>query len=79
MQEPRTTQQECSCIPPVDQILIPENNAYPLLGVSKPTFRSWVAAGLIRPVALPGGVRRNLYRRADLEAFADRLARGDVA
>jgi hypothetical protein len=45
-----------------------------LLGVSKPVFRKWVSDGLIVPVELPGGIRRKLYRRADLEAFAASLA-----
>jgi hypothetical protein len=61
-------------------ILVGENDtptgpgAPTLLGVSKPVFRRWVRDGLIRPVDLPGNVRRNLYRRSDLEAFAETLA-----
>jgi hypothetical protein len=61
-------------------ILVGENDtptgpgAPTLLGVSKPVFRRWVAEGLIHPVELPGGVRRRLYRRSDLEAFAEMLA-----
>jgi hypothetical protein len=42
--------------------------------VSRPTFRSWVADGLIAKVALPFGIHRNLYRLADLEALADEMA-----
>ena len=61
-------------IPPASQILVNEDNSSTMLGVSKPTFRHWVADGLITPVALPDGIRRKLYRRTDLEAFAASLA-----
>lgn len=56
-------------IAPSELFLIPEKLAAPLCAVSLPTFRQWVAAGLIRPIELPGGIRRNLYRRSDLEQF----------
>lgn len=55
-------------------ILVSERDATMMCGVSRPTFRSWVDAGLIARVDLPGNLRRNLYRRSDLEAFAASLA-----
>ena len=61
-------------IPAESTILVSENAATKMCGVSKPTFRKWVADGLITPVELPDNLRRNLYRRADLEAFAASLA-----
>ena len=61
-------------LPPEKPLLITEDIAPRMLGVSKPTFRSWVDAGLIARVDLPGNLRRNLYRRADLERFAASLA-----
>jgi hypothetical protein len=53
-------------VPIGERILVSEAVAAKLCSVSKVTFRKWVAAGAIRPVDL----RRNLYRRADIEAFA---------
>jgi hypothetical protein len=44
------------------------------MGVSRPTFRKWIRLGLIGPLELPGGIRRNLYRRRDLEDFAESLS-----
>jgi hypothetical protein len=61
-------------VPLADCYLVSEEDASATLAVSKPVFRHWVAAGLISPVALPGGIRRKLYRRTDLEAFAASLA-----
>ena len=61
-------------VPLADCYLMSEQDASATLAVSKPVFRHWVADGLISPVALPGGIRRKLYRRADLEAFAASLA-----
>ena len=61
-------------VPPYDRILVSEKVAAQLCSVSLPTFRKWMQSGLIDRVALPGGLRRNLYRRAELEAFAQRLA-----
>ena len=61
-------------VPPYDRILVSEKVAAQLCSVSLPTFRKWMQSGLIDRVALPGGLRRNLYRRADVEAFAQRLA-----
>jgi hypothetical protein len=57
-------------VPVGERVLVSEAAAAQLCSVSKVTFRKWVAAGVIRPVDLPGGVRRNLYRRVDIEAFA---------
>jgi len=66
-------------VPPHARILISEPTAAELLSVSLPTFRRWVRLGLIAPVELPGGkdgggLRRNLYRRGDVQALADRFA-----
>jgi len=57
-----------------DRLLISEAVAAQLCGVSLKTFRKWMQLGYISPVDLPGGkdggaLRRNLYRRADVEAF----------
>jgi len=57
-------------VPVHERILVSEAVAAQLCSVSQVTFRKWVAAGAIRPVDLPGNVRRNLYRRVDIEAFA---------
>jgi len=59
---------------PQTPILVSERDATMMCGVSRPTFRNWVDAGLIVRVDLPGNVRRNLYRRSDLEQFAASLA-----
>ena len=66
-------------IAPKDRLLLDEDELAELLGVSKPTLRSWVANGFLQPVKLPGGVRRNLYRRSDADDFVASLAvkRGD--
>lgn len=62
-------------IPTAERILISEAIAAELCSVSQVTFRKWVALGLLHQVDLPGNLRRNLYRRADIEAFAaDRSA-----
>ena len=55
------------------RVLVGEDDAAALLSVSKPTFRRWVAQGLVARVELPGAIRRNLYRRADLEVLAASL------
>lgn len=57
-------------VPIGERILVSEQVAAQLCSVSKVTFRKWVAAGAIRPVDIPGDVKRNLYRRVDIEAFA---------
>lgn len=61
-------------VPQRDRFLINEDVAAALLSVSRPTFRVWVRRGLISPIPLPGNLRRNLYRRVDVEALADSLA-----
>lgn len=61
-------------IPPSECILVSEEQAAALLGISLVAFRSWVADGLLSRVELPNGMKRNLYRRADLERFAADLA-----
>jgi excisionase family DNA binding protein len=56
-----------------ERILVSEDEACMLLGVSKPTLRSWVDEGILGPVQLPHDIRRRLYRRVDLEAWAANL------
>lgn len=58
---------------PVPRLLYDELEAAQALNVSKPTFRNWVSAGVIRPVRLPFDCRRRLYRVSDIEAFAASL------
>ncbi len=57
-------------VPTAERILVSEKVASELCSVSQVTFRKWVAIGAIRPVDIPGDIRRNLYRRVDIEAFA---------
>ena len=52
-----------------DRALLTEEAAANKCGVSRPTFRRWVAARCIQPVLVAGGSRR-LYRREDIESFA---------
>lgn len=78
------TQTSQKGIPPHERVLVSEATSAKLCSVSLPTFRRWVRLGLIAPVELPGGkggggLRRNLYRRADIEALADRFAAGAAA
>jgi len=65
-----------NAIPPTERILVSEDDAAVLLSVSKPTFRKYVALGLIARVETPTGTRRNLYLTRELEAFAASLAAG---
>lgn len=74
MNDTRAATSDQAPAPVRDPILVDEAEAARLCGVSKPTFRDWVAAGLIDRVVLPGNLRRNLYRMADLEVFAAKLA-----
>lgn len=60
-------------IPANLRLLVSEQDAATLCSTSLPTFRSWVAAGYISPVKLPFNIRRNLYRRDDLERFISSL------
>ena len=55
-------------------LLLSEVQSAKLLGVSRTTFRRWVAAGHLHPVFMPGGERRKLYHRDDIMAFARWLA-----
>jgi excisionase family DNA binding protein len=60
--------------PPIEPILVSEDEACALFSVSKPTFRRWVDEGILRPVDLPHNMRRRLYKRSDLEVWVDSLA-----
>jgi len=60
-------------VPPNERILVSEDEACELMSVSKPTLRGWVEDGILTPVELPHGIRRRLYRRLDLEAWAATL------
>ena len=62
-----------NAISPDKRILVSEDEACMLLGVSKPTLRGWVAEGIVSPVQLPHGIRRRLFKRADLEAWVASL------
>ena len=73
MAEMRTPPTAQSAPPPLP-LLVSEDDAAAMCGVSKQTFRRWVAEGLITPVAPPHGMRRRLYLHRDLEAFVECLA-----
>lgn len=60
--------------PPTEPILVSEAQAAQMMGVSLATFRNWVAQGRVPRVEPPNGIKRRLYRRTDLEAFAAALA-----
>ncbi len=62
-------------VPLRDRYLLGEAEVAALCGVSRHTVRRWKDAGLLRTVELPFGMRRNLYRRADVEAFLEAHAR----
>ena len=53
-----------------ERALLTEEAAANECGVSRPTFRRWVAASCIQPVLVPGGGSRKLYRREDVASFA---------
>ena len=59
-------------VPMAERLLLSEPEVAALCGVSRHTVRRWKAAGLLQIVELPFGMRRNLYRRADVEAFLAR-------
>ena len=63
-------------VPLAERLLLSEPEVAALCGVSRTTVRLWQAAGLLQMVELPFGMRRNLYRRADVEAFLTRLEGG---
>jgi predicted site-specific integrase-resolvase len=52
-----------------EPVLLSEEVAASKCGISRPTFRRWVAASCIEPLMAPGAERRKLYRREDIEAF----------
>lgn len=56
--------------------IVDELSAASYIGISRPSLRVLVAEGRIRRLKLPG-LRRNLYRVRDLEAFADSLVCDD--
>jgi len=56
-----------------ERLLLDEDEVSIVCGVSKNTVRRWMREGLITPVALPFGLRRNLYPVADIEAFLKSL------
>jgi hypothetical protein len=60
-------------VPIAERLLLSEPEVAALCGVSRTTVRLWQAAGLLQMVELPFGMRRNLYRRADVEAFLANL------
>jgi hypothetical protein len=59
-------------VPLRERYLLAEIEVAALCGVSRHTVRRWKDAGLLRTVELPFGLRRNLYRRSDVEAFLDK-------
>jgi len=74
--EPRRSKSNGKCpaggeaqVPLAERLLLSEPEVAALCGVSRTTVRLWQAAGLLQMVELPFGMRRNLYRRADVEAF----------
>lgn len=63
-------------IPIRDHFLLTEVEVAEMCGVSRWSVRRWMKAGLLVPVALPWGQKRNLYRSADVEAFLAGLGEG---
>jgi hypothetical protein len=64
-----------------DRVLVDEQTAAEMLGVSRTTFRALAAQGLIQRVQLPalaggGRLKRNLYTKADLEALVQGFKAG---
>ena len=64
-------------LPVADRLLVDEITGATMLSVSRGTFRRFVSEGHIKPVELPIDVRRNLYRRQEIERFAATLAAVD--
>ena len=60
-------------LPLEERILITELEAAALVGVSQPVVHRWATQGLLRPVALPGGLKRTLYRKQDVFDFVNSL------
>lgn len=63
-------------VPIAERLLLSELEVAALCGVSRNTVRLWKTAGLLQTVELPFGMRRNLYRRTDVEAFLASLEGG---
>lgn len=59
-----------------ERYLLGEVEVAALCGVSRHTVRRWRAAGLLKTVELPFGMRRNLYRRSDVDGFLAKLGAG---
>ena len=55
--------------PDHEPALLSEEAAAGKCGLSRPTFRRWIAANCIEPVMAPGAARTELYRREDIDAF----------
>ena len=55
--------------PDHEPALLSEEAAASKCGISRPTFRRWIAANCIEPVMAPGVAHSKLYRREDIEAF----------
>jgi excisionase family DNA binding protein len=66
-------EEKLRAIPLHERFLLDEETASILCGVSRPTFHKWVSDGMLRPIKMPGGERRNLYRRQDVEGFVQSL------
>lgn len=71
----RTTQLGNAELPQPAPLLVDEVEAARLLGISRPTLRNWIAAGLLNRVDMPFGIRRNLIRVSDVENLVASLAR----
>ena len=56
--------------PDHEPALLSEEAAASKCGISRPTFRRWIAANCIEPVMAPGVAHSKLYRLEDIEAFA---------
>ena len=63
-------------VPIAERLLLSEPEVAALCGVSRNTVRLWQAAGLLHMAELPFGMRRNLYRRTDVEGFLAGLKGG---
>lgn len=70
-----------SSIPLGEHPLLTEFEVAEVCGCSRWTVRPWKDRGLLCPLELPFGMRRNLYRRVDVEAFLAGLGaqRGSTA
>ena len=60
-----TRTSKLAAIPIHERFLLDEETASIMCGVSRPVFRGWVGRGHLRPIQMPDGERRNLYRRDD--------------